>query len=75
VTFTELYLLSLDVEQAFALDDDLKRIVVVRALMIRLRREKRIDADLKPRRVIDDLVATPGVTKVRFDGFDVESVS
>lgn len=74
-TFTKLELLSVDVKRAGALEDDVDRIVRVRPLLVRLRRYKHIDADLEPRRFVDNLVAAVGGTKVRSCAVDVEGVS
>ena len=75
VTFPKLQLLSVDIEHAASLEDDVELVVCVHALMVRLRRDKRIDADLKPCRLVDDFVSTVSGTETRFGTGDVESVS
>jgi hypothetical protein len=43
--------------------------------MVRLWCDKHIDADLKPGRLVDDLVPAISVAKARFGTGDVESMS
>jgi hypothetical protein len=75
VTFPKLQLLSVDVERAAPLEDDVDLILCIQQLIVRLRRDKRINEDLKPCRLVDDLVAAVTGAEARFGPGDVESVS
>ena len=48
--------LALDRELAFPFEHDIQLIVAVRALMVGLRRDEHVHADLEPGRRVDDLV-------------------
>jgi hypothetical protein len=74
VTFPKLQPLSVDVEHPASLEDYVELVVCVHALMVWLRRDKRVDADLEPSRFVDDLVTTVSGAKARFGSGDIESV-
>ena len=67
-------LFSLDFEDACALEDDVELVVLVRLLPIGLRRDETVDPDLEAGGLVDDLVATAGLTKPFLDGCDLERV-
>ena len=46
-----------DLEDAAALEDDVDLVFVVRLLSVRLGGDEHVDADLEPRRAVDDVVA------------------
>src|SRR5688572_18081069 len=50
------YRLTLDVEDAAAFEDDVQLVVLVRLLVVRLRSDKDVDADLEAGRGVHDLV-------------------
>jgi hypothetical protein len=75
LTFPKLQLLSVGVEHPAAFEDDIELVIGVCTLMVRLWRDKRIHADLKPGRLVDDLVPTVSGAKARFGPGDVESMS
>jgi hypothetical protein len=74
-TFPKLQLLSVDVEHAAPLEDDVELILCIQQPMVRLGRDKRINEDLKPCRLVDDLVSTVTGAEASFGPRDVESVS
>jgi hypothetical protein len=73
VTFPELQLLSIDFEHPASFEDDVDLVVCVYALMVWLRRDKRVDEDLKSPRFVDGLVTAVGGAKARFGSGDIES--
>jgi hypothetical protein len=68
------YLLTLHLEYASALEDDIQLIVLVGLLPIRLRGDEHVDADFEADGLVDDLVATAGLTEPFFDGCDFKCV-
>lgn len=74
-TFPELELLSVDVQHAAPLEDDVEPILCIQQPMVRLGRDKHINEDLQPRRLVDDLVSTVTGAEPSFGSGDVESVS
>lgn len=76
MTLPQLELFSLDVERSAPFENDVELVGSVDALMVRLRRDKRIDADLKPRRLMDDLETSCfGAAEACSGPVDVERVS
>ncbi len=67
-------LLGADVEHAGPLEDDVQLVVFVWLLAVRLRRYEAVDADLEAGGLVDDLVATAGLTEPLLDGCDLECV-
>ena len=57
VALGELHRLALHLERAAALEDDVDLVVGVRLLPVGLGRDEHVDAELDPRRGVDDLVA------------------
>jgi hypothetical protein len=74
-TFPKLQLLSVDVEHAAPLEDDVDLILCIQQAVVRLRRDKRVNEDLNPCRLVDDLVSTVTGAEAGFGLGDVESVS
>jgi hypothetical protein len=74
-SFPKLQLLAVDVEHAASLEDDVELILCVQQPMVGLRRDERIHQDLKPCRLVDDLVSTVAGAEAGFGPGDVESVS
>jgi hypothetical protein len=74
-TFPKLQLLAVDVEHAASLEDDVELILCVQQPMVGLRRDERIHQDLKPCRLVDDLVSTVAGAEAGFGPGDVETVS
>jgi len=68
------YLLTLHLEYASALEDDIQLIVLVGLLPIRLRGDEPVDADFEADGLVDDLVATAGLTEPFFDRCDFKRV-
>ena len=65
---------ALDREDAAPLEDDVDLVVVVRLLPVGLGRHEHVDAELEPRRRVDDLVAAAGRLEPRPDLLDLERV-
>jgi hypothetical protein len=74
-TFPKLQLLSVDVEHAAPLEDDVDLILCIQQAVVRLRRDKRVNEDLNPCRLVDDLVSTVAGAEAGFGPGDVETVS
>ena len=72
VTFPKRQLLSVYFEHPASFEDDVDLAVCVYALMVWLRRDKRVDADLKPPRFVDGLVPTVGGAEACFCSSDIE---
>ena len=72
-TFVKFKMLSLDVEHSSAFEHDVDLVVCVRALVVGLRRDKRVDTDVKPPRFVDGLVTTIGGAQARFGSADIEN--
>lgn len=68
------YLVTFHVEYACALEDDIQLIVLVGLLPIRLRGDEHVDPDFEADGLVDDLVATAGLTEPFLDGCDLERV-
>jgi hypothetical protein len=73
--FPKLELLAVDVEHAASLEDHVELILGVEQPMVGLGRDERIHGDLKPCRLVDDLVATVTGAEAGFGRCDVERVS
>jgi hypothetical protein len=73
-TFRELQLLSVDVECAPPLENDVQLVACVHAPIVWLRRNKRVDTHLEPARLVNNLAPTVSGAKARFGPRDVESV-
>lgn len=71
----KLQLMSIDVEHPASLEDDVEALVGVHGLIVRLRRDERVDAYLKTWRLVHDLASTLSGTETCFDSGDVECVS
>ena len=71
VTFPKLQLLAVDVDRPASLEHDVDLVVGVYPLMVWLRRDERVDTDLKPPRFVDGLVATFGGAASRDDPCDL----
>ena len=74
VPLAKLDLLTLDFERASAFEDDVHLVVGVRALVVGLRRDQHVDADLEARRGVDDLVAAAGRLEPPPDPIHLERV-
>jgi hypothetical protein len=74
VTFPKLQLLSIDLNHPASLEDDVELVVGVHTLMVRLRSDKRVDANLKPPRFVDDFVTAASGGKARLGPADVKGV-
>jgi hypothetical protein len=68
------YLLTLHLEDACALQHDIKLVVLVRLLSVRLWSDEHVDADFEAGGFVDDLVAPAGLAKPFFHGCDFEWV-
>jgi len=73
VTFVKLEMLSLDVEHSCAFEHDVDLVVCVRALVVGLRRDKRVDTDVKSPRLVDGLVTTVDSAQARLGSADIEN--
>ena len=73
-SLSDRYLLTFDLEDAGALEHDVELVVLVRLLPVGLRGDEHIDADFEAGGLVDDLVATTGLSKPFFDGCDLERV-
>ena len=67
-------LLAADVEDAGPLEDDVQLVVRVRLLAVGLRSYQAVHADLEAGGLVDDLVATAGLTEPLLDGCNFECV-
>jgi hypothetical protein len=74
VSLAEFHALAFDLEYAPSAEDDVDLVLVVRLLAIRLRCDEHIDADLKTRRSMNDLVATVARSQPLLDALDVKRV-
>ena len=66
--------LTLDLEDARALENNVQLVVLVRLLPIRLGGDQHIDAHLEAGGLMDDLIATAGLPEPFFDLCDLECV-
>jgi hypothetical protein len=57
LSFAKFDPLAFDVQDAAALDDDVDLVVCVRLLTVGLRCDQDVDAELEPRRLVNDSVA------------------
>jgi hypothetical protein len=74
-TLPKLQLVSVDVEHAAPLEHDVELVLCIQQPMVRLRCDERINEDLEPCRLVDDLVSTVTGAEAGFGPGDVESVS
>lgn len=72
-TFLKFKTLSLDLEHSSAFEHDVDLVLCVRASMVGLRRDKRVDTDVKPPRFVDGLVTTIGSAEARFGSSNIEN--
>src|SRR5947209_19782698 len=68
VPYRDRVLGAFDLEHAAPLEHEVDLVVVVRLLPVRLRRDEHVDADLKPRALVDDFVAAAGLLQAALDG-------
>src|SRR5262245_27592572 len=66
--------LTLDHQDAAALEHVVELVVGMRLLAVRLRRDENVDADLEPRRLVDDLVAAARLLESAPGRFDSDRV-
>src|SRR6266511_5966172 len=64
--------LAFDREDPPTLEHEVELVVLVRLLAVRLRRDEDVDADLEPRRAVNDLVATVTGREALPDSLDLE---
>jgi hypothetical protein len=67
-------LLTLHLEDARALEHDIKLVVFVRLLSVGLWSDQHVDTDFEAGGFVHDLIATAGLAKPFFDGCDFKSV-
>jgi hypothetical protein len=72
--FTDRNLLELHLEHTCPFEDDVELVVLVRLLLIRLGRDEHVHPDLEAGGLVDDLVATAGLTEPLLDGCNLERV-
>lgn len=72
--FSDRDLLVLDLEDPGPFEDDVELVVLVRLLLIRLGRDEHVHPDLEAGGLVDDLVATAGLTEPLLDGCNLERV-
>jgi hypothetical protein len=75
LSLRELDLLALDRQHSGALEDDVDLVLLVRLLAVGLGRDEDVDADLEPRRLVDDLVAAAAGGEAPPDLLDLEPVA
>ena len=73
LAFADLDLLALDLEHASPLEHDVDLVVDVRLLPVGLGRDEHVDADLEPRRLVDDLVPAARILEPATRRFDVQA--
>jgi len=73
-TFPKLQPFSVDIEHAGPLEDDVELILRMQQPTVRLRRGKRIHDDLKPCRLVEDLVSPVTGAQASSGPGDVESM-
>jgi hypothetical protein len=66
--------LAFDLEHAASLEDDVDLVVLVRLLVVGLRGDEDVDAELEARRLVDDLVAAARGAEPLDDAADPEGV-
>lgn len=71
---TDRNLLVLHLEDTRPFDHDVELVVLVRLLLIRLGRDEHVHPDLEAGGLVDDLVATAGLTEPLLDRCDLERV-
>jgi len=72
LAFLDRDLLVLDFQRAAAFEHDVDLVVLVRRLVVGLRGDEHVDADLEARRAVDDLVAAVGRREPLLHRADVE---
>src|SRR2546430_7204019 len=73
-SLSDRYLLTLNLEDAGALEHDVELVILMRLLAVGLWSDEHIDANFEAGGLVDDLIASAGLTKPFFDGCDLKRV-